>query len=71
MEIKVLPQSLLKGKSFRCQPVEDGPIVEAQIIRPRKEEELTALETVFVVCPERRPCSRCGLRIKADNGKYS
>lgn len=66
MEIERLPNSLLNGKFLHCQPVEGGPIVEAQIIP--SEGESTPTFKVAIICPARQPCSKCKLRIRADSG---
>ena len=58
IEIKAIPNSLLRGHSFHCKPVEDGPIVEVNIF-PTESETVVK---VVCVCQARKPCSRCGLR---------
>jgi len=58
MNIEKLPNSLLNGKFLHCRPVEDGPIVVAQIL-PSQGELSTA-----IVCGARQPRSECALRIK-------
>jgi len=57
--IEILPESLLKGEFLHCRPVKGGPIVEAQIV-PSEDEPLTF--KVAIICPQRRPSSKCGLR---------
>ncbi len=63
MEIRRLPSSLLEGKFLHCQPVEDGPIIEAPIVS--SEEGSTPVFNVVIVCPVRRPSSNCALRMVA------
>ncbi len=63
MKIEILPHSLLNGRFLHCRPVKGGPIVEAQILP--FEGELTPSFDVVIVCGERQPRSKCGLRISA------
>ena len=62
MDLERLPDSLLGGKHLHCRPVEDGPIVEAQIF-PSEGELPTA--RVVIVCGARLPCSKCTLRVES------
>ena len=66
MEIERLPNSFLNGNFLHCRPVEDGRIVEAQILP--SEEESTPTFKVGIICPAREPRSRCRLRIRAGSG---
>jgi hypothetical protein len=69
MEIDRLPDSLLNGKFLHCQPVDGRPVVEAQII-PLTPAELELIKTfkMAIVCPARRPCSKCESRIGTNGG---
>ena len=60
MKIEILPDSLLNGKCLHCKPVVDGPTVEAMIVR--SDEKLTPAFIWAILCPQRRPKSKCGLR---------
>lgn len=60
MKIEILPDSLLKGRSLHCRPVEGGPVVNAQIVR--LEDESAPTFKLAIICPQRRPGSVCGLR---------
>lgn len=62
MEIDRIPPELLNGKSLHCQPVEDGPILEASIF---SSEGLLPTAKFVIVCPARLPGSKCELRIKS------
>lgn len=59
MEILRLQESLLKGNFLHCQPVENGPIIEASIDHP-SENELPFVKIV-IVCPARKASSKCAL----------
>jgi hypothetical protein len=63
MGIEVLPESLLNGTLLHCQPIEGGPVVEAQIVA--SEDGSTPTFKKAIVCPARRSRSQCELRIKA------
>lgn len=63
MGLEILPSALLNGRFFHCQPVEGGPIVKAQILQ--SDTEQTPTFKVAIVCPARRPCSKCEVRINA------
>ena len=63
MGIERIPNSLLKGEFLHCQPVNGGPIIKAQIIP--FEGESTPTFKVAIICPARRPSSKCELRIRA------
>lgn len=65
MKVDRLPPSVLNGKFLHCQPVENGQIVEAQII-PTDGQLPTA--RVVIVCPVRIPGSKCKLRMKTEEG---
>lgn len=67
MTIEVLPKSMLNGKNIHCRPIEDGPVVKAQII-PVGEE---AIINYAIICPARRSSSKCALRIERNNNKGS
>ncbi len=60
MNIEVLPKSLLNGKHIHCRPIEDGPVVKAQII-PVGEESII---NYAIICPARRSSSKCALMVK-------
>lgn len=64
MEIKRLPASLLNGDFLHCQPVENGPTIEAPII---SSEGLLPTAKVVIVCPVRISGSKCKLRIENEN----
>jgi|GEM_PF-2229636 len=61
MKIERLTRSLLNGKFLHCQPIEGGPIVEAQIFPT--EGELTPTNVV-IVCGSRQARSKCELKIR-------
>ncbi len=63
MDIERIPNSLLNGESLHCRPVDGGPIIKAQIIP--FERESTPTFKVAIICPARRPRSKCELRIRA------
>ena len=63
MEIDRLTDSLLNGRLLHCQPVENGPIIEARVI-PIGDDSTPAFKKA-IVCPARRACSECELRIRA------
>jgi hypothetical protein len=60
MEIDRLSDSLLNGRFLQCRPVENGPVVEAHVIP--SEGDLAPTFKVAIICPERRPSSKCELR---------
>lgn len=66
MNIDRLPDSLLNGTFLHCRPIENGQIVEAQIVPV--EEEVTTFK-VALVCLARLPSSKCLLRLGAHGGK--
>ena len=61
MSIEVLSESLLRGKYLHCRPVEG--VVKAKILPI--EEGLAEAFNIAIICSERRPCSKCDLRIQA------
>jgi len=64
-----IPDSLLKGKFFHCRPVHSGSIVKTQLIpfEPFEGETEPSTFKVAIMCPARRPSSKCALRIEANN----
>lgn len=60
MKIEIIPESLLNGEYFHCRPVKGGPIVEAPMVH--SDDESTPTFKVAIICPQRRPRSKCGLR---------
>jgi len=55
-----IPALLLKSNHLHCRPVGDGPIIKADIVSFEDEQQPTF--KVVVVCPVRRPSSKCQLR---------
>lgn len=58
-----IPISLLQGKFLHCQPVDNGPTIEAQVIP--SDTEVTPMFKVAIVCPARLSRSKCQLRVEA------
>ena len=58
-----LPLSLLNGNLFHCKPTEDGRVVEASVVSVG--DDMPFVEKA-VVCPARKPRSKC----QARNGDY-
>jgi len=65
MKIERLPDSLLNGKFLHCQPAEGGSVIKAPII---SSDESTPTFKVAIICPARRPSSKCELMIREGNG---
>lgn len=63
MEIERLTDALLNGRFLHCQPIENGPIIEVWVIPT--DDDSTPTFKKAIVCPARRTCSECELRIKA------
>ena len=58
---------LLNGKSLHCRPVEEGPVIEAQVI---PTDSIGSFNKV-IICAARLPNSKCALLIKAGiNGGF-
>lgn len=68
MKVEQLPASLLNGEYLHCRPVRGGQIVTARIVP--SDIELTPGFKVAIMCPERRPSSKCELRVKTDSQRY-
>lgn len=58
MKEKILPDSLLQGDHFHCQPIEESLTVRVKIISIQAENIRK-----LCICKARLPRSRCRLRI--------
>ena len=63
IDMERIPSSLLKGEYFRCRPIEDEKIIVTKIIP--SEGESTPTFKVAIICPARRPSSKCEMKIRA------
>ena len=64
--VERIPKSLLNGEFLHCRPVEGGAVIEASIIPSDGGE--TPLFKVGIVCPARRPESKCVVRKFIEGG---